>query len=188
MSATASSGTQPGSATYWPQDTLSEARDALQHDVASGMTSHRHSLERRSTSSRFPKDPHACKGSESAVSAICLYVRFTLGSGRHPLRLFLPKSAKNGHWHRMKACPLWAQKQSSGRNEATPKDAPGSLVGHRTVSLCDGPRYPCSICASHCRQPGPGSGRGISSNLMTSSGPYSWTRQAIINGRVLLRH
>src|SRR6266851_10057026 len=36
-------------------------------------------------------------GSDSAISAICLYVRFTLGSGRHPLRLFLLKRATRRH-------------------------------------------------------------------------------------------
>ena len=35
-------------------------------------------------------------GPDSAMSAICLYFRFTLGSGRHSLRLFLPKSANSG--------------------------------------------------------------------------------------------
>ena len=35
-------------------------------------------------------------GSDSAISAICLYVRLTLGSGRHLPRLFLPNSASSG--------------------------------------------------------------------------------------------
>ena len=38
----------------------------------------------------------SASGPDSAISEICLYVRFTLGSGRHPLRLFLPKSARSG--------------------------------------------------------------------------------------------
>jgi hypothetical protein len=37
----------------------------------------------------------SASGPDSAISEICLYVRFTLGSGRHPLRLFLPKSANS---------------------------------------------------------------------------------------------